>query len=182
MYTVDHKQLSQWDIACHKLRTAKELRRILRKFTRGTYELYLMINGRKITIKFGMTADENQGDRVYRQIWRFPGWPSSPSDNAAGNDLDDTVDKLLELYPQMTKDDLYVHIWDMSNLTPMNQLRPEHEPFQLEGQLILEYYELNGSAPIGNKREQQRILKGASPRLIKSVAPDRLVDSLFDIY
>lgn len=178
---INYNQLPQWTIACYSLETASDLRRLLKKFTRGTYELYIIRRGRKITVKYGMTADQNQGDRMYRQIWRFPGWPTEPSELAAGNDLDDTVQRLLALYPDLTRRDLYVHIYDMSELRPLNSLRPEHEPYTLEGQLILEHYERTGQVPIGNKLEQRRVAKGQNPRLVKTVTPDTLIDRLFDL-
>jgi hypothetical protein len=178
---IEHKLLPQWTIACRDLTEAVELKHVLSDFTRGTYELYLIKNGKKITIKYGMTADEaGQGERIYRQIWRFPGWSNVPSDNASGNDLDDTVDKLMLEFPDLTKNDIYVHVWDMSDLTPLNRVRPGYEPETLEGQFILEHVELYGLAPIGNKREQSRVERGSPARLKKSIAPDSLLDRLFE--
>jgi hypothetical protein len=181
MNTIDYSQLPQWTVACSQLTTAKELRQLLKRFTRGTYELYIIKKGRKQTVKYGMTADANQGDRMYRQIWRFPGWPTTPSENAAGRDLDDTIELLLRENPSLTKDDVYVQIYDMSELAPMNSLRPEHEPYVLEGQLIEEHYQRTGQVPLGNKREAARIHRGQNLRPIKTVAPDSLINSLFDI-
>ena len=176
---IDAEQLPQWTISCHRLNTAVELKHILRDFTRGTYELYLLINGRKITIKYGMTADLKQGERMYRQIWRFPGWPDRPADYASGCDIDSVVNDLLIEYPRLTKDDLYVHVWDMSGLEPQNRYRPEHEPYILEGQLIEQHIDRMGHAPMGNKREQARVARGLSPRVIKAVTPSALLDQLF---
>jgi hypothetical protein len=181
MNTIDYSQLPQWTIACGQMSTAKELRALLIQFTRGTYELYLIKNGRRLTIKYGMTADWNQGDRMYRQIWRFPGWPTDPSVNAAGRDLDPTVRLLLAQDPTLTKNDLYVHVWDMTELTPSNSLRPEHEPYMLEGQLIEEHYLRTGCVPPGNRREAARARRGVCLRQIRSVAPDLLINRLFEI-
>lgn len=176
---IDHKNLTQWTVDCQSLEAAVDLKQILSDFTRGTYELFILYRGRKITVKYGMTADNKQGERMYRQIWRFPGWPTQPSVTAAGDDLDDTVTKLMALYPGLTKNNVYLHIWDMSNLPPQNRLRPELEPYNLEGQLIEEYADREGHAPIGNKLEQRRLEKGTRVRRIKTAPADTLLDSLF---
>lgn len=177
---IDHSKLTQWTVDCQSLNAAIDLKQILSHFTRGTYELYILNQGRKITVKYGMTADGNQGERMYRQIWRFPGWPTKPSAIASGDDLDDTVVKLLAQYPNLTKANVYVHVWDMSNLPPLNRLRPELEPYNLEGQLIEEYADREGHAPIGNKQEQRRLEQGTRIRRIKTAPPDTLLDNLFD--
>jgi hypothetical protein len=176
---IDHTRLPQFTIDCRSLENAVDLKQLLQPFGRGTYELYFVLKGRRVTIKFGMTADNKQGERMYRQIWRFPGWPTEPGPISAGDDLDDTVRKLLVLYPDLTKDHVFVHVWDMTNLPPLNRLCPHQEPEWLEGQFILEYAEQQGRCPIGNKREQSRLVKGLQPRLTKTVPADTLLDRLF---
>lgn len=178
---IDHSQLPQYTVDCHSLDAAIDLKQILSGFTRGTYELFILYQGKRITIKYGMTADNKQGERMYRQIWRFPGWPTTPGATAAGDDLDDTVARLLIELPGLSKNNVYVHVWDMTDLPPQNRLRPEHEPYMLEGQLIEEYADREGHAPIGNKREQQRLEKGRRARIIKSVPADSLLDQLFEL-
>ena len=177
---IDHSRLTQWTVDCRSLETAIDLKQILANFTRGTYELFILRQGRKITVKYGMTADGNQGERMYRQIWRFPGWPTVPSSIASGDDLDDTVIKLLAQYPDLTKDMVYLQIWDMSTLPPLNRLRPELEPYNLEGQLIEEYADREGHAPIGNKLEQRRLERGTQVRKKMTAPPDSLLDHLFE--
>lgn len=177
---IDHSRLTQWTVDCRSLTAAVDLKQILSQFTRGTYELYILYQGRKITVKYGMTADGKQGERMYRQIWRFPGWPTQPSSTAAGDDLDDTVIKLLQQYPTLTKDHVYVHVWDMSQLPPQNRVRPELEPYNLEGQLIEEYADREGHAPIGNKLEQRRLEKGTRVRKKMTAPRDSLLDHLFE--
>jgi hypothetical protein len=176
---IDHSKLTQWTVDCRSLENAVDLKQLLSPFARGTYELYFIYQGKRITIKFGMTADNKQGERMYRQIWRFPGWPTEPGPNSAGDDLDDTVVKILAEYPRLTKDNVFVHVWDMTALPPINRLRPEHEPYMLEGQLIEEFADREGHCPIGNKREQSRLVKGLTPRLTKSVPSDVVLDRLF---
>jgi len=178
---IDHSKLPQWTVDCQSLAAAIDLKQILRDFTRGTYELFILYQGRKITVKYGMTADNKQGERMYRQIWRFPGWPTQPGATAAGDDLDDTVTKLLEQYPKLSKANVYLHIWDMSQLPPQNRLRPELEPYNLEGQLIEEYADREGHAPIGNKLEQRRLERGNQVRKKMTAPADTLLDSLFSV-
>ena len=163
MMYIDHTQLPQIHIACHRLTNAIEIKHILRDFTKGVYELYTLQDWRKTTFKYGYTALEPQGERVYRQVWRCPGWPTQPAPDAAGGDFDWTVSQ----FPKLHKDDVYVCIWDMSHIEPINPYRPEHEPYILEGQFIKEYIERHGVAPIGNKLENNRIQRGLAPQIIK---------------
>ena len=178
--TIDHSKLPQWTIDCRSLSSAVDLKKILSKFTRGTYEIYVIYNGIRETGKYGMTADSKQGERMYRQIWRFPGWPNVPSESSSGNDIDDTVELLMQKYPGLTKDNVYVHVWDMSYLQPTNRLSPDVEPRILEGQLILEHAERTGRCPIGNKQEQRRLENGKQIIIVKPIVPDLVMDKLFD--
>jgi hypothetical protein len=175
---IDHTKLPQFTIDCRSLDNAIDLKRLLSEFTRGTYEIYVIYKGQRETGKFGATADP-EGERVYRQIWRFPGWPTEPGPISAGEDIDDTVELLLQKYPGLTKDNVYVHIWDMSQLPALNRLCPDFEPKWLEGQFILAHAESRGHCPIGNKQEQRRLERGLIPRIVKTVPVDAVLDRLF---
>ena len=160
---IDHTQLPEIHIACHRLKNAIDLKRQLKDFTKGVYCIYAILHGVKIILKYGYTALEPNGERVYRQIWRCPGWPTEPATTAAGEDFDWTVSH----FPNLHKDDVYIQIWDMSHIEPINPYRPEYEPYLLEGQFIREYIERYGSAPIGNKMENNRIQRGLVPRITR---------------
>ena len=160
---IDPQQLPQMHIACHRLTHAIEIKHILRNFTKGVYELYTLQNWQKTTLKYGYTALEPQGERVYRQIWRCPGWPTQPAADAAGGDFDWTVSQ----FPDLDKDDVYVRIWDMTHLQPLNPYYPQYEPYWLEGQMIRNYIDRHGRAPIGNKLENNRLERGLMPLKIK---------------
>lgn len=150
------KTIPQYHIACKDLTHAIEIKHILQNFTKGAYELYTIKNGRKLVFKYGQTALEAMGERVYRQAWRVSGWPSYPAEGAAGADFDWVVNQ----FDDLDKNDLYITVYDISHVPATNPYRPEHETLILEGQLIKDYIDVNGSAPIGNRVENSRIQRG----------------------
>jgi hypothetical protein len=180
---INHRLLPQRTIALKDLDRPIELKHLLQGFGRGCYEFFVIppshVNLARFTIKYGMTC-EADGERVYRQSWRFQGWTWLPGEESAGSDLDSTIAELEQQHPWLTKEQVYLHIWDMTQFPAANHLRPEHEPYQLEGQLILEHAELYGHCPPGNKKEQRRLKQGLTIRPLRSVAPDALIDRLFD--
>ena len=158
-------------ILVKNLPQAIDIKRILAGYSRLAYEIYTL----EETLKYGESADEPDGERIYRQIWQFPGWPTAPSTNAAGRDILDVVHQR----PHLTKNDLAVRVWDLRDIPFQNLYRPHKETLDVEGELIKRYIEQYGNAPVGNKQEQKRLSKGLSP--IKSnvtIAPG-LIDQLF---
>ena len=170
------KTIPQYHIACKDLTHAIEIKHILRNFVKGAYELYTIKNGRKQVFKYGQTALEAMGERVYRQAWRVSGWPSYPSESAAGSDFDWVVNQFTDL----DKNDLYITVYDISHVAAANPYRPEHETLILEGQLIEDYIEVHGSAPIGNRAENARIQKGLTPVKPTTTAVYRVLDHFMD--
>jgi hypothetical protein len=153
------------------LYNAIDIKHVLKGYGRLAYEIYTLNE----TLKYGESADEPDGERIYRQIWQFPGWPTLPSPNAAGSDILDVVGQR----PDLTKNDLAVRVWDLRHIPCQNPYRPHKETLDVEGELIKRHIEQYRRAPIGNKQEQKRLDKGVPPvKLIKTVAPG-LIDKLF---
>jgi hypothetical protein len=160
-------------ILCKDLLNAVDIKRILAGYSRLSYELFTL----REVIKYGQSAYERDGERIYRQIWQFPGWPTVPSANAAGSDILDVVHQR----PNLHKNDLAVRVWDLSNIPCQNRFAPHKETIDVENELLRRYIAQYKCAPIGNKLEQQKLSKGLNP--IKSnmtVAPG-LLDNLFSI-
>ena len=132
---------------------AIDLKHRLKGYTRIAYEIYTLYE----TIKYGESADEADGERIYRQIWQIPGWPTLPSTTSAGRDI---LDVVLQR-PDLIKDDIAVRVWDMRDAPLQNKYDPHKETRDVEQELILRHINQYGRAPIGNKVEQKRLEKGA---------------------
>ena len=159
-------------IAVKRLENACDLKNILKGYKRLSYEIFTL----EETLKYGESADEEDGERIYRQIWQFPGWPTAPGPNSAGCDIIDVV----TARPWLTKDDLGIRVWDLRDIPCQNPFRPHKETLDVEGELILRHIQQYKRAPIGNKVEQKRLEKGMAPvKKNKTVAPG-LIDSLFE--
>jgi hypothetical protein len=150
---------------------AIDIKHILKGYGRLVYEIYTL----EETLKYGESADEPDGERIYRQIWQFPGWPTFPSTNTAGSDILDVVDKR----PFLTKNDLAVRVWDLRDIPCQNFYRPHKETLDIEGELIKRHIEQYNRAPIGNKQEQKRLDRGISPIKDNKTVAHGLIDALF---
>lgn len=150
-------KLPQYTLACKDYESAIDIKQTLKNFRKGAYEIWTIVQGRKITFKYGETT-QIQGERIYRQVWRVSGWPTEPAVFAAGDDFDWVRDQ----FPDLVKDNLYVTIWDLTDVNALNPLCEEIETKALESQLINEYVNIHGYAPIGNRKENQRLDQGLS--------------------
>jgi hypothetical protein len=158
-------------VAIKRLDTAIELKHLFKGYKRLAYEIFTL----EETLKYGESADEDDAERIYRQIWQFPGWPTQPAQNTAGSDILDVVNSRAWL----TKNDLGVRIWDMRHIPCQNPYRPHKETLDVEGELIRRHIEQYKRAPVGNKVEQKRLEKGVAPiKSIITVAPG-LLDKFF---
>jgi hypothetical protein len=148
-------KLPQYTLACKDYEAAIDIKQTLKDFRKGAYEIWTIAQGHKITLKYGETT-QPQGERIYRQVWRVAGWPTDPAVFAAGDDFDWVRDQ----FPGLVKDNVYVTIWDLTRVKALNPLCAELETFALEAQLIKEYVDIHGYAPIGNRKENQRLEQG----------------------
>jgi hypothetical protein len=158
-------------IVVKDLVNAIEIKHILKGYGRLVYEFYTLTE----TLKYGESADEPDGERIYRQLSQFSGWPTQPSPNAAGRDILDVISKR----PELTKNDLAIRVWDLSDIPCQNPYSPHKETLDIEGELIKRHIEQYDRAPIGNKQEQKRLDRGVAPvKHNKTVAPG-LINKLF---
>lgn len=163
-------------ISLSKLTNAIEIKHWLNGYTRICYAIvYSPKNGPNEVLKYGESAHQTDGERIYRQVWRIPGWPDTPASYSAGDDFDWVV----EQRPSLVKDDVIVLVYDLRNVPMTFHLRPEHETTAMEAWLIENYVKQFGKCPIGNKKEQQRLEKGLSVCPKKSVVIGQVLGNLF---
>lgn len=164
-------------IPLSKLNDAIEIKHWLSGFSRICYAIvHTPKNGSNEVLKFGESAHQYDGERIYRQIWRIPGWPTVPASYAAGDDFDWVV----EQRPNIRKEDVIVIVYDMRNVPMVFSIRPEHETTAMEAWLIESHVKQFGRCPIGNKKEQARLEKGLPACPKKSVVIGQVFGNLFE--
>jgi len=110
----------------------------------------------KTVMKYGVQytlGSSVYGERIYRQAFHIPGWPKLASPNSAGNDMLD----ILENFPNINKNEVSIHVWDMTNYPREYSTDPKYEVNQLERQLIKRHIELIGSRPVGNIKDESHM-------------------------
>ena len=125
-------------------------------------------------MKYGQSADNDWargsfGERIYRQSFQIPGWPTKPSTKSAGNDMLD----IIKNFPHINKNDVCIKVWDMTNYSFAVSGDPKHEVTQLEDQLLDSYIKQHGSLPLGNLRDESHIRR-------KTRVTDQIFNSIFD--
>jgi hypothetical protein len=164
-------------IPLNSLKEAIEIKHWLKGFQRICYAIvHTPKKGQNEVLKYGQSAHQTDGERIYRQIWRIPGWPTSPASYSAGDDFDWVV----EQRPDLQKKDVVVMVYDMRSVPMVFSLRPEFETIVMESWLIESYYKTFGRCPIGNKTEQQRLEKGLDICPKKSVVIGKIYSHLFE--
>ena len=125
-------------------------------------------------MKYGQSADNDWargsfGERIYRQAFQIPGWPTKPSVKSAGNDMLDVIKN----FPHINKNDVCVKVWDMTNYPFAVSGDPKHEVTQLEDQFLDAHIKQHGSLPSGNLRDESHIRR-------KTRVTDQIFNSIFD--
>ena len=148
-------QLPQYIVPCSTLKHAVDLKTRLKHVAKCAYKIWTIIDDQEYVFKYGETT-QAQVERGYRQLWRIAGWPTEPATFAAGDDFDWVVNQ----FPGLDKNRVYITVYDISHVEALNPLCPELETLALEAQLIKEYVNVHGVAPIGNRKENSRIDRG----------------------
>lgn len=167
---IDTTQVPTFVIDCSTLLNAYEIRKEMRDKKIRTY-CYAFIYKSEI-LKYGEQhkwGPTKYGERIYRQAWYIPGWPTTPK-SSSGSDILDVVNK----YPAINKNDICIMIWDMTNYPRASSKNPAYEVRALERQLIREYAEQhNGIRPVGNIKSEEHMDR-------KGIVADALFENLFD--
>ncbi len=164
-------------IRLDQLNDAIDIKHRLSGFTRICYAIvHTKKDGTSEILKYGESAHQCDGERIYRQIWRIPGWPTTPANYTSGDDFDWVVNQR----PTMMKNDVVVLVYDMRNVPMQFSLTPEHETTAMEAWLIESHVQQFGKCPIGNKKEQLRLEKGRPVVQTRSVVIGTVYDQMFE--
>ena len=170
---IDINKLPSFSIDLGQCLNACEIKRLMKRL-RVKYYTYAFIHNSTV-MKYGMSADNDwlrgsYGERIYRQSFQIPGWPTKPSPKSAGNDMLDIVER----FPNISKNDVCVKVWDMTGYPFAVADNPKFEVGELEKQLLQDHVDKYGDLPVGNLRDERKMPK-------KSRVTDQLFDSMFDI-
>ncbi len=105
-------------------------------------------------MKFGSSKNKEwekgqYGDRIYRQAHHIPGWATTQAGkNTSGDDFIPVINQ----YPTLTKDQVLIKVWDMTDYPFLSSVAPK-ELEEFENELIQDYVSLFGVRPIGNKKD-----------------------------
>jgi hypothetical protein len=169
---IDLNNIPTFSIDCGRLHNASEIKQLMKKYD-VKYYCYMFIH-KSTTMKIGMSADSDwirgsYGERIYRQAFHIPGWPTAPSPKSAGNDMLD----IIENFAGINKNDVLIKVFDMTNYPFICEDIPEYEVGELEKDLMDLYEQEHGCLPVGNIRDERKL-----PR--KSVVADVTFKRLFD--
>lgn len=168
----DLTRIYSFNVSCNNLLHAKEIKQLMKTYG-VKYYCYMFFHNSS-TMKIGMSTDNDwqrgsYGERIYRQAFQIPGWPTKPSKKSAGNDMLD----IIEHFPGINKNDVRIKVFDMTNYPFLCQNSPEYEVREFEKHLMDLYEQTNGGLPIGNIRDERELPK-------KGIVTDLTFNSLFD--
>ena len=165
---IDTTQVPQYIIDCSTLTHAREIRQEMRE---AKVRLYCYAFTYKSEIlKFGEQHKwdpTTYGERIYRQAWHIPGWPTMPKSSSGSDMLD-----IIQNFPNISKNDICIMIWDMTNYPQASLANPSFEVRALERQLIKAYIDEHGKKPIGNIKDEEHMDR-------KTIVRTDLFDALF---
>ena len=150
---IDTTQVPQYIIDCSTLTHAREIRQEMRE---AKVRLYCYAFTYKSEIlKFGEQHKwdpTTYGERIYRQAWHIPGWPTMPKSSSGSDMLD-----IIQNFPNISKNDICIMIWDMTNYPQASLANPSFEVRSLERQLIKAYIDEHGKKPVGNIKDEEHM-------------------------
>lgn len=168
---IDPKTLPSITIDCGQLLNACEIKSIMKQLGITDY-CYAFIY-KSTVMKYGQSGDNDwkrgsYGERIYRQAFHIPGWPTKPSPNTAGKDMCDIVAK----FPGINKNDVLIKVWDMTGYNFAIKHDHRHELTVLENTLLSEHVNAYGTLPVGNIKDVTFIQR-------KTRVTDDIFDSMF---
>ena len=166
---IDTANLKTIDIELVTLIKASEIRSIMKK---AGIKFYCYAFVYKSTImKFGEShtwKSTTYGERIYRQAWHIPGWPTVPL-SLSGDDMLD----IIKNFPGIHKADCWIRVWDMTDYPLTTVTDPAYDVKALERQLIKEYCEQNnGERPVGNIKSEDH--------MDAPIVKDQVFDTFFE--
>jgi len=170
---IDLNKVPTFTIDCSKLKNACEIKGIMKNIGVKYYCYFLIYKSE--TMKIGMSADNDwlkgsYGERIYRQAFHIPGWPTRPSNTTPGFK---DVQKLMEFWPTVHKNDVLIKVFDMTGYPFQCEYNPSLEVSDLEKDLLDLYESQNGGLPLGNIRDERKLPK-------KGRVTDQIFKALFE--
>lgn len=171
---INTNNLPQFDLDLSSMNDACEIKGIMKKV--GVLDYVYAFIHRGDVMKYGQSSYKNpfrkdpHGERIYRQARYIPGWNSMPTTtNSSGSDIIPVLDHFNGIH----KNNVRIHIWDMTGYNFAVKNNPEHELTVVENQLIENHRSVLGYSPAGNLRDESHIKR-------KSVVTDRVFKNLFE--
>jgi hypothetical protein len=171
---VNHNQLPQFDIDLSQLNDAYEIKGIM-KNVGVTHYIYAFVY-RGTVMKYGQSSytavnrSDSHGERIYRQARYITGWYKMPTTkNSSGADIIPVLDH----FPGIQKNEVTIHVWDMTGYPFAAQYRPEYELTIVENQLIEAHITATGYKPFGNINDEAHIKS-------KAIVTDTMFNNLFE--
>lgn len=127
-------------------------------------------------IKHGISADNSLtwGERIYRQAGHLEGWSRKLAPGSSGSDMQDiSNDYHIKNGSFLNRVNMIITVIDLTAVQSPLASDPAYPCKKLESQLIKEHIDATGSAPIGNKRTEQR-------RTAKGIVTDARFNNLFE--
>jgi hypothetical protein len=150
---IDTTQVPQYIIDCSTLTHAREIRQEMREA--GVRLYCYAFTFKSEILKFGEQHKwdpTTYGERIYRQAWHIPGWPTTPKSSSGSDMLD-----IIQNFPNINKNDICIMIWDMTNYPQASLANTSFEVRALERQLIKAYIDEHGKKPVGNIKDEEHM-------------------------
>jgi hypothetical protein len=166
---IDTTQVPQYIIDCSTLTHAREIRQEMREA--GVRLYCYAFTFKSEILKFGEQHKwdpTTYGERIYRQAWHIPGWPTTPKSSSGSDMLD-----IIQNFPNINKNDICIMIWDMTNYPRASAVDPKYEVNLLERQVIKDHIDKFGYKPLGNIKDESHMDN-------KLIITDQHFGSLFD--
>lgn len=165
---IDASNLKTIDIDLGGLIKARQINKIM---SDEGIRIYVYAFVHKTTImKFGESHTWNPttyGERLYRQAWHIPGWPTV-TQSRSGDDMLD----IIKHFPGINKADVWIRVWDMTHYPKTMAKDPTYDVKALERQFLKEYKAQHGAIPVGNIKDEAH--------MDQHTVHDRVFDSFFN--
>jgi len=136
-------------IDCGTLKSSKEVYKLMKEKTAGSYGYTVRYKKTGMIIKIGQSSPSEQrlnpnefGERLARQASNLPGWPEGLPDSVHGADLYRGIQKAQHkglLPPTLTKDDVIFEVWNLSDRNCDGIANPRQQSTWCEGELAKQY-------------------------------------------
>ena len=127
-------------------------------------------------IKHGISADNSAtwGERIYRQSGHLDGWSRKLAPFSSGSDMEEiSNDYYIKTGSFLNRVGMIITVVDLTAVQSPVASDPAYVCKKMESELIKEHIEATGSAPIGNKRTEQK-------RTAKGIVTDARFNQLFE--